>query len=122
MKKALLLFVALTCFTTLAPAKSKTYKLNEAVLTQWKQPIPEKAVKEVVIWLRRETGSNKTFVNLRFGREGQTMDGGKRVYLKDGNWKEVRWNGAGWVPNGKPMILNTYNGSVRVDFVRIVWL
>jgi hypothetical protein len=121
MKKTLLpVFAALFAFSMLQGA-SDSYKLNEAILTQWKQDIKNQAVREVVIHLKRAEGDGNTYINLRFGREGKTLDGSKRVYLPDTKWRKISWNVGGMAPHGKPLILNVYNGKVSVDYVQVMW-
>lgn len=84
------------------------------------QTVKEAPVKEVHIHLQRVKGSEKTFVNLRFGPKGQTLDGSKRVFLKDTKAVWVRWNVGNTAPGGKPLILNAYDGEVKVNKVVVV--
>jgi hypothetical protein len=123
MKSPLPLLLSLICLGSIAFADSgsDSFKLNEAVLTQWKQNVQERPVQKIMIHLKRESGDNNTFVNLRFGGGSVTLDGAKRVYLTDNKWRKYTWNCNGVMPKNKPLILNAYNGSVRVDYVQVVW-
>lgn len=87
---------------------------------QFNQVLPDFTYYEVRVKMRRVSGGNDTFVNLRFGREGQTLDGSKRVYLRDDKVFEEVWRFDRIRPNDKPLILNAYNGEVEVLRVRAV--
>ena len=87
---------------------------------QFNQTLPEKAYYQAKVQMKRVSGGNDTYVNLRFGRDGQTLDGAKRVYLKSNDIVEETWTFDRTVPNGKPLILNAYNGEVEVLRV-LVW-
>ena len=87
---------------------------------QFSQILPEKAYYQAKVKMRRVSGGDDTFVNLRFGKDGATLDGSKRVYLKSGDTVEETWTFDRTVPNGKPLILNAYNGEVEV-FRVLVW-
>ncbi|HMO49705.1 MAG TPA: hypothetical protein PKE26_02610 [Kiritimatiellia bacterium] len=85
---------------------------------QFNQALPEKVYYQVKVKMRRVSGGDDTFVNLRFGKEGQTLDGSKRVYLKSNDWVEEIWRFDRTTPGAKPLILNAYNGEVEVQWVR----
>lgn len=89
--------------------------------TRWNVMLAERPVKEVRIRLQRVKGDNNTFVNLRFGPKGQTLDGGKRVYLKDGNEQVVTWNVGGQSPGNQPLFLIGYAGEVKVLKVAVIY-
>ena len=58
------------------------------------------------------------FINLRYGRDGHTFDGGKRIFLKDGRTHKVHWN-VNESPHGRQLVMNAYKGTVRVVSVEI---
>lgn len=87
---------------------------------QFNQTLPEKSFYQAKVQMKRVSGGDDTYVNLRFGRDGQTLDGAKRVYLKNDQIVEETWTFDRTVPNGKPLILNAYNGEVQVLRV-LVW-
>jgi len=87
---------------------------------QWTQTIKEAPVKEVRMRLKRIKGGDDAYVNLRFGRKGTALDGGKRVYLKDGKDVLVTWNVGGTSPGNQPLILNAYNCEVKVLKVAVI--
>lgn len=86
---------------------------------QFNQVLPDFTYYEVRVKMRRVSGGNDTFVNLRFGRDGQTLDGSKRVYLRDNEVVEETWRFERIRPK-EPLILNAYNGEVEVLRVRAV--
>jgi hypothetical protein len=85
---------------------------------QWKQTIPEGVVKEIRAEVKRVKGSNKTFINARFGREGKTFENGRRVYLTSGDTEKVVWK-VNAAPNGKDLIINAYEGEVFLSGVAV---
>jgi hypothetical protein len=87
---------------------------------QFNQVLPDFTYYEVRVKMRRVSGGNETFVNLRFGRDGQTLDGSKRVYLRDDKVVEETWRFDRIRPGNKPLVLNAYNGEVEVLRVRAV--
>jgi len=86
---------------------------------KWSQPIKEHPVKQVIAVLRRESGGDDTFVNLRFGDGGQAFEGGRRVHLKSNKKQKVVWQVHNEEPNGRPLVMNAYHGTVRVLGVSI---
>lgn len=128
MKKMMwLVFVMMGCSALYAESKAEyAPKMvigdgkNGNVWGQWSQTVKEASVKEVHVHLHRVKGSENTYVNLRFGKKGQALDGAKRVYLKDTKAVWVRWNVGNTAPGGKPLILNAYDGEVKVNKVVVV--
>lgn len=92
---------------------------NGRVWQRWSQNISERPVRSVIVTLERRSGSNDTFVNLRFGLNGQTFENGRRVYLRDNSRQSITWNVNGEAPGGRPLVLNAYKGEVYVDHVRV---
>jgi len=89
------------------------------LFAKWIQPVLERPVKTVRVRLRKESGGEDTFVNLRFGEDGHTFENGRRVYLADNEMQVVTFDVAGQSPNGKPLVMNAYNGVVLVKKVAI---
>lgn len=84
----------------------------------WKKAIPEGRVDSIEAVLRRESGSTDTFVNLRF--EGnETFENGKRVQIDWRNDRVVSWDVAGARSEGRPLVLNAYNGNIYVEEIRV---
>lgn len=81
---------------------------------QFNQILPDYNYYEVRVKMRRVSGGDDTFVNLRFGRDGKTLDGGKRVYLRDDKVVEEVWRFDHIRPGNTPLILNAYKGEVEV--------
>ena len=100
-----------------AYAKSAKYEPN-ARLGQWRVSLEERLVKTVRVDVQRVRGSDKTFINARFGREGQTFENGRRVYLRDTEWTTVTWN-VNQAPNGKELIITAYEGEVQLRHVKV---
>lgn len=85
---------------------------------QWKQVVREQEVRMVTAVVQRQSGNDDTFVNLRF--EGEpTFEGGKRIYLRNDREQSVQWDVSGKVPDGKPLVLNAYNGEVLLKSVHV---
>ena len=51
-------------------------------------------------------------------KSSQTFEGGRRVYLRHGDWETVTWN-VNEAPNGKELIFNAYDGEVLLRKVRV---
>ncbi|RMD87390.1 MAG: hypothetical protein D6808_01515 [Candidatus Dadabacteria bacterium] len=92
------------------------------VFRKWNYSPKERAISSVAITLRRVSGGNSCFVNLRYGSGGHTFDNGKRVYLRDSKRRTVRWNVGGAAPNGRPLVLNAYHCEVRVETADISYV
>ncbi|MBP7276402.1 MAG: hypothetical protein KBA51_09395 [Kiritimatiellae bacterium] len=98
---------------------AKSAKFDPDVrLGQWKVSLEEQLVKTVTVQVQRVRGSDRTFINARFGREGTTFENGRRVYLKDTEWTTVVWN-VNQSPNGKQLIINAYDGEVQLRHVKV---
>ena len=130
MKKFICLMLVVTGFTMAAYAESKKEFAPNVLIgdgkngnsgTRWNIMLEEKPVKEVRIRMQRVKGDNNTFVNLRLGPKGQTLDGGKRVYLKDGNEQVITWNVGGQAPGNQPLFLIGYAGEVKVLKVAVIY-
>lgn len=96
---------------------SQTFEPNVR-LGQWKVTLAERVVKTIAVEIQRVGGGNDTFINARFGRESQTFEGGRRVYVTSGDWETATWN-VNEAPNGKELIFNAYNGEVLLRKVRV---
>lgn len=83
---------------------------------KWSQKIAEKNIDSVTVFLRKQSGGDDTYVNLRFG-DGATFENGRRVYLRDNGEQDVTWRVGGKTPQGLPLVLNAYNGEVAISRV-----
>ena len=88
---------------------------------KWTQSLPERPVQSVSITVRRQSGGDGTFVNLRFG-SGATFENGKREYLRGNGTMTLTWNVGGIAPNGQPLVLNAYDGEVFVQSARVAFV
>lgn len=86
----------------------------------WTQSVREDPIESVTVSLRRSSGGNDTYVNLRFQGSG-TFENGRRVYLTDTRDQSITWNVGGKSPQGRPLVLNAYNGEVQVDRVAVAF-
>ena len=127
MKRAFALLVAGTIAWTLSgrvtPAMAEQrFQPNVVISPQtgkWTQPIQNRPVSRIDCQVDRVSGGDDTYINFRFGNDGHTVPGGKRFYLtKDGRTK-LRIPLDGMSPNGKPLVVNAYNGSVKIVFVTV---
>ena len=89
-----------------------------AEIGQWRQSIPEGVVKEVRMEVKRTQGSDKTYLNARFGKEGTTFEGGRRVAVKSGDVQKIVWK-VNQAPKGQDLIINCYDGKVFVTKVAV---
>ena len=87
---------------------------------QWRTHIVDAPVKAIHVTVRRASGGTDVFFNLRFGRAGHTFDG-RRVYLKHGGMERASWYLNGRRAGGEELVLNSYNGSVHVEKVEVVY-
>jgi hypothetical protein len=88
--------------------------------TQWRTHIHHAPVAEVHVWVHRASNQADTYFNMRFGRDGHTFDG-RRVYFHGRNQVKASWNLHGRQADGNELILNTYNGSVHVEKIVVVY-
>lgn len=97
---------------------SKQTFAPEALMGQWRTALAERVVKTITVEVQRVRGDAKTFINARFGREGTTFDGGRRVYLPNAETATVTWN-VNQAPGGKELIFNAYEGQVQLHKVTV---
>ena len=86
---------------------------------QWRQSIPERTVERVEVVLTRVSGGDDTFVNLRYG-DGETFEHGKQFHVRADQKETAAWEVSA-PPLGQPLVLNAYNGEVRVDKVIVYY-
>jgi len=113
-------FCAATVFAgdeKFAPKQTIGDGKNGRASGQWKQQVSHEPIKRVVVICRRMKGGDDTFINLRFEGKG-TLDGGKRVYLKDNDKRKYVWE-VNQSSNGKPLVLNAYQGEVYIREVYV---
>ena len=116
---ALVSMAAVMAFPLEASAKKKSSQTFEpnARMGQWRVTLEERVVKTITVEIQRVRGDKDTFINARFGRESQTLEGGRRVYVTSGDWETATWN-VNQAPNGKERIFNAYNGDILLRKVR----
>lgn len=68
----------------------------------------------VRVQMRRVAGGDDTFVNLRFGPDGDSLQNGRRVYLTNNKVMQETWHFDRINPGEKPLVLTVYNGEVEV--------
>jgi hypothetical protein len=129
MRKLLLCSYAavLMPLTLLAGERIEEYKPNIKLgdgkngrsAARWVQNTAEEPVTEVRAKLRRVSGDNKTFINLRFGMKGKTLDGSKRIYLDSDKVVTVSWNVGNVAPHGQPLVMIAYDGEVFVEYITV---
>ncbi len=99
---------------------TEVYRVNRRLSANsgMKLDIPNVPVESVEAVVRRESGTTDTFVNLRF--EGsETFENGRRAQVDWSNSRPIVWNLDGARPEGRPLVLNAYNGNVHVDEIRV---
>lgn len=99
------------------------YKVNQAisdgkngrVWRQWRETVANRRIERVEAVLRRTSGANDTFVNLRFGN-GEAFENGKQIQISNNDSQTVAWQ-VGSRPEGQPLVLNAYNGEIQLERV-----
>lgn len=86
---------------------------------KWIQQLPNRPVQRVTIVCSLQSGGAGTFVNLRYGENGNAFEGGKREYVRGGGLSTISWNVGGETPEGRPLVLNAYDGEVYVESVEV---
>jgi hypothetical protein len=86
---------------------------------KWKQAVKEKPIQRIDCTVRRIAGGEDTFINFRFGDDGTTFPGGKRFYLTDDKQTSLKIPIDGMTPGNKPLVINAYNGTVKILYVTI---
>lgn len=77
----------------------------------------EKPITRVTAKVSRLAGGGDTYINARFGKDGKAFNGGKRIPVLSERPIEVTWTVPEQVPAGRPIVINAYNGTVRVHDV-----
>ena len=88
------------------------------VFRNWKQHVAERPIESISVSLRRVSGGDKVYVNLRY-LGGKTFENGRRFYLRSDKTQTVSWNVDNEEPKKRPILLNAYKGDVFVEWVRI---
>ena len=84
--------------------------------------LPNRRIKSISITMQNKSNyPGNTYVNLRFGKNGQTLDNGKRVRLPSKDTVTKTWNLGGARSNGKDLVLNVYKGEVQLYTARVVY-
>lgn len=89
------------------------------VWNKWSRVVKEQTVVSVVATIKKNSGGNDTFINLRYGK-GNTFENGKQVFLGNNQTTTAHWT-VQEKPNGRPLVLNAYKGVVQVISVKIVY-
>ncbi len=104
---------SLTVNTTIGDGK------GGRAFAKWTHVPQNKPIETIRITLSRVSGGNDTFVNLRF-EGGPALENGKRINVLGGKALTTgSWSLGGKSSNGKALVLNAYNGEVRVGRVTI---
>ncbi|MCB0345223.1 MAG: hypothetical protein KDD66_08890 [Bdellovibrionales bacterium] len=118
-----------TLFVTAASADSNVESLqvnsttgdgrNGRTFAKWSHVPQDRPIEQIRITLSRVSGGDDTFVNLRFDG-GDTFENGKRVSVRGGKALTTGvWSLGGQRAGGKALVLNAYNGEVRIGRVDI---
>lgn len=112
--------IALMVLPIPVQAETQTFDVNRVISegNSWRTALPDRPVESVEVILRREPGSSTdTYVNMRF--EGaETFESGRRAQVDRSSNHALTWN-VNAEPQGRPLILNAYNGEVYVDRIRV---
>lgn len=87
---------------------------------KWIQQLANRPVQRVSVVCRLQSGGSG-FINLRFGENGNTFEGGKREYVRGGGLSTYSFDVAGETPEGRPLVLNAYDGEVYVESVEVIY-
>jgi len=88
------------------------------VFRKWSKVVQDpRRIKRVELTLRLKEGSEKTYVNLRFGEYGDAFEQGKRAYFTNGKLLTTSFL-VGEPSRTRPLVLNVYEGEVYVAEVR----
>ncbi len=127
MKKLLsILLIGCTAFALsgiLTPAVAKQKFHPQVTISsqtgKWKQAINEKPVVRIDCQIIRISGGDDTYINFRFGDDGNTFPSGKRFHLTSDKQTQLKVPVNGMSPNGEPLVINAYNGSVKIVVVTV---
>jgi hypothetical protein len=81
---------------------------------KWKQAIEDKPILRIDCQVERVSGGDDVFINFRFADDGKTFPGGKRFPVNKDQRIKVEVPGNGVRSGGKPLVVNAYNGQVRL--------
>lgn len=84
---------------------------------KWIQGIKDKPVDRVNVVVKKVSGGDDTFINIRFGEDGQTLDNSKRAHITNDEKQKVKFVVGGQSAGGKPLVINAYNGVVKIKRV-----
>jgi hypothetical protein len=87
---------------------------------QFSEKVEERHISRIAMTVTRKAGGDDTFLNVRFGKDGATLDGSKREYLKSNDRAILEWR-VNQKPGGKPVVVNAYNGEVFVENVVVFY-
>lgn len=116
-------FLAWGALTTTGHAQQKFFPdvVISSQTGKWKQAVNEKPVKQIDCQVVRVSGGDDTYINFRFGDDGKTFPGGKRFYVTKSERMKFSVPANGVSPNGKPLVINAYKGSVKITHVTVIY-
>ena len=108
--------------TGMARAEEQKFQPKIDISSQtgkWKQAIKEKPIQRVDCTIQRVAGGDDTYINFRFGDNGKTFPGGKRFHLTDNKHTSLKIPLDGMTAGNQPLVINAYNGTVKILYVTI---
>lgn len=85
---------------------------------RWTHSPQNIAISQVSFKLRKFSGGDDAYLNLRFG-DGDTFENGRRVYIQDNSQNTVTFSAGNKSPNGQQLVLNAYNGGFIITGYKI---
>ena len=92
---------------------------NGRLWNQWSRAVGSETVLRVFATVKKVSGGNDTFINLRWGN-GSAFENGKQVFLQNNKPFTAQWS-VNQRANGRPLVLNAYNGVVAIISVKVVY-
>ena len=86
---------------------------------KWKSAIREQPVKMIGCTVKRVSGGDDTYINFRFGDDGSTFPAGQRFYLTTDERVSLKVPANGQLPGNKPLVINAYNGTVKIIYITV---
>ena len=113
--------MAMVCLAMPARAEQKfepKLVIGEAI-GKWKQQIQDKPIERIDCQVERVSGGDDVFINFRFGDDGKAFPGGKRFAVNKSQRMKIEVPGHGIRSGGKPLVVNAYQGTVRLVVMTI---
>ena len=86
---------------------------------QWSRAVGSETVLRVFATVKKVSGGNDTFINLRWAN-GSAFENGKQVFLRDNKPFTAQWS-VNQRANGRPLVLNAYKGVVAILNIKVVY-